>query len=533
MSSIRQNVRHLFNGGFATDFGPFAGVVPSQSGDIAIPFLNKAENVYFELDGGPHKIGGTSKLNATVIESGEQIRGLIDFWIQGTSGSPNQQRVVAAGTKILADAADGVFAAIKTGLEDDKVPCFTVFMDDLIISTDSNTDVPQTYDGTTCAALGGSAPNFAFSCVHKNHLWAAGVASNPSRLYYSRTLNAGDWTHATSGSIDIDPEDGDRITAIASHKNDLWVFKGPYSGSIHRITGSSNTGSDSFARTTFVSGIGSVSHNTLFRMRDDLGFMWSDGTIHSLAATAAYGDFNEASLSRPIHSYIREHFTLGSLSRAWAATHVNRSIVVFCVPIDTSTFCNQVLMMDYSRQSVWWSLWPAYNANCVASVVDSSNASARTIMIGGRDGYVRRTNVANRSIDGATAIAAEVQTPFVNYGASIVTKTLAHVGLGLSPKGNFNVLFGWTRDNNAQQTQSVSQGGSGDVLGSASSNEFTLDTSTLGGAAFTDRFFDAVEGGEFRSISYSVSNSGLDEDMEIHSISAGIVVGAQSTEESL
>lgn len=529
MATRRQHFRHLFAGGFATDFGPSADVTPNQAGDVIFPYLIKAQNVFYELDGGPHKIGGTSKLNSTVIESGEQIRGLWDLWFQGTSGSPTQRRVVYAGTKILADNADGTFVAIKTGLEDDKVPCVTMFQDSAILSSDSNTDTPWTWDGTTFAALGGSAPNFAFSAVHKNHLFAAGVATNPSRLYYSRTLNAGDWTHSSSGSIDIDPEDGDHITAIASHKDNLWVFKGPYKGSIHRITGSSNTGSDSFARTTFVNGIGAVSHNTIFRMRDDLGFMWSGGTIHSLAATAAYGDFNESALSRPIHRYIAENFTLTHLHRAWAATNVNKSIVLFTVPINSETFCNQILMMDYSRQNVWWALWPDLDANCVANVVDSASANKRVLMIGGQDGYVRKTDQAARSIDGSTAITAEAVTPYTNYGSSITTKTLAGASVGIAPKGDFDITFGWTRDDNAAQTSTVTQGG-GDVLGTASANQFTLDTSALAGALYVDRFMEMEEGGEFRSISYSVYNAGLNEDMEVHSISTDIEIGAQSTE---
>lgn len=529
MASKRQHYRHLFQGGYASDFGPSADVGPNQAGDVIFPFFIEAENVFFELDGGPHKIGGTSKLNSSVIESGDQIRGLYDFWRQGTTGSPVQRRVVYSSTKILADAADGTFSSIKTGLEDDKVPCFTAFDDNLIMSSDSTVDVPMTWDGTTFANLGGTPPAFSFSCVHKNHVFAAGVASVPSRLYYSRTLDAGDWTHATSGSIDIDPDDGDHITGIVSHKNELWVFKGPYKGSIHRISGSANTGSDSWARTTFINGIGGVSHNTLFKFRDDLGFMWADGTIHSLAATAAYGDFNEAALSRPIHRYIKDHVNVTRLDRAWAATHVGRSLVLFCIPIDSGSYPNQLLVMDYSRQAVWWTKWPAYNACCASSVVDSTNSNTRIIMIGGRDGYVRRTDIANRAIDTSTAISAKASTPYTNYGSGITMKTLASASIGIAPKGEFDIQLGWTRDNNSQQTNTVTQGG-GDVLGTADANQFTLDTSRLGGALYVDRFMELETGGEFRSISYEVLNAGLDEDMEVHSISASIEIGAQSTE---
>jgi hypothetical protein len=532
MTTKTQTFRHLIGGGFASDFGPSADVGPNNAGDVVFPYLIEAENVFFELDGGPHKVGGATKLNSVVINSGEEIRGMFDFWRHGTAGTPTQQRVVYSGTTIQADAADGTFASIKTGLTDNAVPCFTEFSDDLIMSSDSTTDVPLTYDQTSVTNLGGTPPPFAFSAVHKNRVWAAGDATQPSRLYYCKTLDANNWTHATAGFIDIDPDDGDRITAIASHKNDLWVFKGPYKGSIHRVTGSSNTGSDAFNLINFIRGLGAVSHNTLFRFRDDLGFMWADGTIHSLAATAAYGDFNEAALSRPIHKYIGEHVNLTFLRRAWAATDVRRNQVAFSLPIDTSSFCNQILIMDFSRQAVWWSKVPAYPANCVARVVDNLQSSLPILMIGGQDGYVRRTNIANRSIDGATAIAARVDTPYTNYGSAGTTKTLAGASVGIAPKGNFDLRFGWTRDDNAQQTLTIDQGG-GDVLGPADANEFTLDTSQLAGSQYVDRFLQMEEGGEFRSISYQVYNAGLDEDMEVHSISTSINIGAWSSERNL
>lgn len=534
MGSKALYLRHLFAGGFATDFGPSANIGPNQAGDVIFPFLTQAENVFYELDGGPHKIGGTSKLNSSVVELGAAIRGIFDFWRQGTTNSSIQQRVIYAGTKILADAADGTFVAIKTGLETDKVPCMTVFNDKLILSSDSIVDVPMSYDGTTVTTLDATGPNFSFSCVHKNRVWAAGDATHPSRLYYCAQFDATKWdtdasVDATSGHIDIDPNDGDRITGIASHKDNLIVFKGPYKGSIHRITGSSNTGADSFARIPFIDKLGAVGHNTLFKFRDDLGFMWVDGTVHSLAATAAYGDYNEAALSRPIHTYIKDHVNGTFLSRAWAATDVSKNEVVFTLPIDSSTSCNQVAFMDYSRQNVWWGLRPALNANCVAHVVDASQTNRPILMIGGRDGYVRKTGVANRSIDGATAIASKVTTPFTNYGNAITTKTIASASIGIAPKGNYTATFGWTRDDNAQQTATVTQGG-GDVLGVAPSNQFTLDTSTLAGSQFVDRFMELEEGGEFRSISYQMTNSGVDEDLEVHSFSVKLERGAESTE---
>jgi hypothetical protein len=117
----------------------------------------------------------------------------------------------------------------------------------------------------------------------------------------------------------------------------------------------------------------------------------------------------------------------------------------------------------------------------------------------------------------------------MNYGAPMIMKTIGPIALGIAPKGAFNFTFGWTRDNNAQQTVTMAQGGS-DVLGTASANQFTLNSSALGGSQFVDKFQELEEGGEFRSVQFQCTQTGVNEDMEVHNISAQIVPGAMSTE---
>ena len=53
--------------------------------------------------------------------------------------------------------------------------------------------------------------------------------------------------------------------------------------------------------------------------------------------------------------------------------------------------------------------------------------------------------------------------PHLNFGNPVAFKTFARGSVGIAPKGNYNATFGWTRDDNAQQTTTFSQGG-GDVL---------------------------------------------------------------------
>ena len=525
-----QVIRHIFGGGWATDFGPSVDVSPDASGKVVIPFLLEAKDCVYELDGGPHEIGGTSKVNSSAVESGAVVTGLMDYWRQGTGGSPARRRVIHAGTKVLADADDGAFSnTLFTGLESGKVPSYFTFDDLLIISSDSTTDVPRSWDQTTAQNLAGTPPRFSFGCAHKNRAWAAGNYSAPSRLYYSVNTDPEDWAGSGSGSIDIDPNDGDIITGIASHKDELWVFKGPNKGSIHRITGSSPTGSDGFARKNYVNGIGAAWHNAIFRFGDDLGFVSQFGSVHSLSATAAYGDFFEAALSRPLNGWIREHLNYSRLRNIWATTDPLAGKVYITMSIDASSTNNIVLVMDFraAPDLIRWSNAPSYKQASLGLFVDTNGL--RRVLGGGNDGYVRRLNIADRSIDGATALSFNVQTPYMSYGQPMYMKNLGPVGIGISPKGAFDFTFGWTRDNNAQQTIIVTQGG-GDVLGSASANQFTLDSSTLSGSQFVDRYNEMEEAGEFRSIQYQWLQSGVNEDIELHGLSAQITPSGVSTE---
>ena len=526
MASKQIFLRHRFAGGWATDLGPTVDIAPDNAGFVDLPFLLDADNVVYELDGGPHKAPGTARLNSSALEAGADIKGIYDFWISGTSGSPTQKRIVHVSTTIKKDDADGTFTDIFTGLESDRIPSYAVLNDLLVIASDSTVDVPESWDGTTAQNLAGTPPNFAFVVKHKNRLFASGDAANPSKVYYSAFLNPADWIGLGSGEISVDPDDGDVVTGLVSHRNELWVFKGPHKGSIHRIAGSAPTGGDPFALKLFQQGIGAVGHNTIFRFSDDIGFMWSDGSVHSLKAVEAFGDFNAASLTRPIQKYIREHAVFNRLKHAYAVDDSDEGRALFSIPIDASQQPNIVLSMDYRFQNVRWSKWPSFSDTCIslASVIDSAASNRRIVMGGGTDGFVRKFGQSTRSIDGTTSISFKVATPHLTFGKPDIMKTFAGGSLGLQPKNAGNLTFGWTRDANAQQTQTVTQGGAV-VL-----DVFLLDTDTLGGGRFVDRFFETEEGGEFRSVSLEVTNNVNSEDVELHSISALIEVGGRSME---
>ena len=453
-----------FAGGLATDFGPsFTGAPQGQA--LQLPFFLRADNVLFELDGAPRKVGGSTVYGTRLDESGSavSVQGLYDFWLQGTAGSETQNYIAYAGTQILNSLnLGGTWSVLKTGLESGKEPCFETFRALMIWASTSNTDVPQSWDGSAGATqnLGATAPNFAFHVKHKNLLFAAGVASNPSRLYFSDTLDPTVWSGGAAGSIDIDPDDGDRIVSIVSHKNELIVFKGPNRLSVHRITGSSPSGSDAFARVPFVAGVGGINHNGTFRINDDLVFPSPRG-LHSLAATAAFGDYVEAFLARPILTLYQDSLNHNLLHTVWGANYQSRGLAVWTFPLAGSSEKNVCLVYDYRFQPGRWATW-GFNSryvNCNCLAVMQGALRRHRLFAGTTGGYVHQLDATDRSIASGTAYTGDVLTPFLNFGTSAIKKN-AHAGFwSLLPKGSYYFNFEYTRDNNSSTAVTLPQGG--------------------------------------------------------------------------
>jgi hypothetical protein len=213
-----------------------------------------------------------------------------------------------------------------------------------------------------------------------------------------------------------------------------------------------------------------------------------------------------------------------------AATDPLSGLVFITGSWSGATSNNKVMVMDFrsAPDIIRWSKINSYAAASLGLFVDTSGL--RRILAGGNDGFVRRLNIADRSIDTTTGLSYKVTTPKLNYGQPMTMKTLERGAIGIAPKGNFNFTFGWTRDANAQQTLTVAQGGA-DVLGPASANQFTLNTSTLGGSQYVDVFHEFNEqGGEFRSVQFQVTDSANYQDIELHSLTAAVHVDSESTE---
>lgn len=539
MPSRLTHIEHVFAGGWAPDYGPIAHVGVDETGKCEIPWLDLASNCEFWYDGSIRKIGGADRLFTTPLEASlYPIRGLTDFWRQGTSGSPTQTRVLHCATRIYMDAGDGNFSSIFTGLQTDSIPDYAPNEGSLIIAQ-TGIDMPKITDQTTHSELSSSTPNFAFSVAHKLRHWAAGVDAAPDTLFYSAQEDPTDWVGTGSGDIAISPGDGDRITGLASFNNELFVFKGPNIGSIHRITGSAPTGDDAFARKDFIPrGLGAVAHRTIFRFGNDLGFMWSDGSVHSINTTERFGDFLETSLSRPLNGYLRSRITGSVVGSSNAAVENSRGVARIVIPVDSYQYPNLVLSMDFRFNPPRWS--SSYElgevSRCLAMVRDSSTNLRPRMMSGGPNGMVYKLDSPTKILDKPLGVLTEidmfVRTPYISYLKAPHMSTLYNIGTRIAPKVSGDVTIYWVRDGHDEQSYTFNQW-TGDVLATATggATNFTLGTSRLSGDRSITRSLDATEGGEFQQIQYKVESTGAYNDLHLQSILTSIKPGAIITED--
>ena len=515
-------LRHVFVDGWRPDYPPSADVQLDQAGGVRVPYMTMAENLLFGPNGDLQKIPGTGRVNSAALESGATVTGAFDYWQLGTGGSSTQRRIVNAGTKIKADAADGTFSDIQTGMVSGAVPTYCPAGDGVIIATDGG-DVPQFATGATCAALGGTPPTFKWAVKHKNRIFAGGINTAPSDVYYTVFGNHADWAGAGSGKFTVESSDGDDVIGAASHKGALIIFKGRQRGSIHVLTGSAPTGDDAFALAPFQYDVGAVAHNAIFPFGNDLGFMSPSGAIHTLSATQAYGSFSLGALTLGINETLHRRLNFSVIKNASVRNDWIRSRVYATMAVDGSSTNNLILVLDYRFSPPRASYITAFTAASLALVKDATDGGRPVVMFGGHDGYLRKFTTTS-AIDGATAISFRATSPFINYATPHVIKTITGCAVTVQPKNQGSFTFRWQRDNQAQQSATLTQGGGVGL------DTFVLDTDTLGGSRNSDRFNDGDMLGEYRSIAFDILQETLNQDFAMTGFLTRNEVGGESYE---
>lgn len=492
---------------------PWIGGVNTALDESTIPSnqLTVARQCVFGTRGSRKKRDGINFDYDDASSGSDKIIGGFDFWF----GTPRVQRKVAVTSDkdfysytAAARSAD-LFAGTAWGTAV-TVASFETLNDLCIVAVDGSNNVMKKWAGSgNIADLGGTPPKASICRVHLGRLWT-NDKDNPDRLHYSTTSNPEEWKGTgDSGALDIGVGDGDPegITAIfPTFKGDLFVAK---KTKLYRVMGFAP---EEFEVKLVSNGIGCESHNSVTTIdQDDIVFVSSRG-VHSLSATANYGDFSGAFLSADIQTTFNENFLRSRLKYCKAAYLPEINSIAFAVTESAygSSANNSIWLYNMPLKS--WYNWPNLSCESLFLVSDSDQ---RRFYLGTSTTRLAKTfNGTNYDVSEAganIAIQFGISTGIIYVDDNPFTiKGFKRFVVYYRPVGSSTITASIKIDNFSTQNFAFTTTSSTDLLGTT----FILGSSLLGSASVMLPFQTQVDG-YGRGIKVIITQSGTDQEIEI------------------
>lgn len=488
------------------------GLNHNQNTDLIPPeaFVSPSRNINLH-EGGRRKRGGTTKINGTAVSGSPQIMGGFDFQLSSSSF----QVFLGNDGKLYSNST----TTLKTGMSTTNYPSFAVFNSELYVC-DGDT-VPQTWDGAAGATSALTTPNGDWSGSDQPFqviTHGRGVSRRVwflfnSTAYYTTLDNGKQATGGTSGTIPIRVDDAFGLTGGVEFGNRLILFGRKRAFIIEDDDASPANWGYSQAQWT-----GGAAHwRVIVPTPNDLIVMAEDGDIYSVSTAQQYGDYKQASLTRPafIDNYIRENVDLTRIQQFHAAYDPVLRAVFFWVvrtgltQVDTAL----VYFIDRPPEEAWTvhdnqNTASGYKASC--SFLTRTAAGSYTLYTGDYSGFIWKLNQATRS-DDSNAYYGGFKTPNMPFENPRVRKHFRRGYVVAKTEGTYSLQVNIWVDGEVKTATTVSLAGTGGVL-----DTDVLDSFILGGTEFLDRKFELGYYG--RRLQLEFYNSGAGQDFFISQI---------------
>ena len=465
------------------------------------------QNFEPSINGGYRRLTGSSKFDSAQVNSSNKILGVKIF---------NSGVLAAAGNllKFSTGTGWGSSIATRTSAGRYKFDEFNFSNTHKVIMVD---DVNQaaTYDGSTYALLSGTnAPSDPASvAVFKDHVFLAGMSSNPQEIVFSAPFAETDFTAANGGgSIKVDTN----IVELKVFRDGLFVFG---KDKIYRITGSSiaDWKVDPVTRT-----LGCADGFSVQEIGGDLLFLSPDG-LRTIAATARIGDVELGTVSKPIQRRIQDigfHNITSTIVR-------HKSQYRLFYPVEDGSTANSLgILATLKRTEEGVGFEFADLAGMNPSAMDSGFISNTEYIIeGGFDGYVRRQESGD-TFDGSNVVAV-YRSPDLSLGDTGIRKLMQRVILNYEVEGTVSAELRVRYDSDSRDVPQptffdISSPGGIAIYGSSSS--------TYGNAVYGSSgvpiFRRAIEGSGFL-IAVRVNHNSSDKAFTLHSYQLEFTAGGR------
>jgi len=330
---------------------------------------------------------------------------------------------------VFSDGTNNDIYSYATGawvksLEDDTSGLktrFATFSDNVIRV--NGTDAMKCFDGSSWSTSGdplnvddiASTPT-AHIAVYKSRVYTSGNSDYPDRLFFSSIIDTSGnitWTPGTD-YVDINPSDGENISALYRFSLELLIFKPNY---IYRFK-TSGVDPDPLIK------IGTRSQESIVEGKKGVYFHHDTGFYR-------YSGGYPEEISRPISDWVNNISVANYDDIVGWNDNDHIKFSVGDVVINGITYGNIVLR--YTESSEIWTIY-SYNTQITAACSYKTSADL-TRIVGDESGYVLIDDYGYT--DNGTAISYEVETKWNSFGNITENKKISSiVSIGEKPQGS-------------------------------------------------------------------------------------------------
>lgn len=382
-----------------------SGGMVSNSSDSLLPesVASLSINFHYDVLGKAIQRSGTTKLGDTV-NSNQTCTGLHQYI--SSDGATN--RLIACFSNSVYSYNGTAWANIDTTSTSAKIR-FANFLNRAYRvgggdSTESGIGTGS-FDGTNCSG----APTGKFIAAYKQRLYIAGNSTYPDRLFFSTIASSSGtitWNQ-TSQYLDVNPEDGNNITALSKTSNLLLIWK---ERAMYRWNGTSTDAE-------LLVDIGTTSQESVAQVKG-LTFFFNPNGIY--ITNGGY----PTEISRPIYDWIKNMSAsyYDDVSGFGDEDHYYCSIGN--VTKDGRTFTNVWLVYTISSQN-----WHVYTFADSFRFMTKYITTSNSVTYAGGDTSGDVQTLFSGNTDNGTSITYEYETRDEEWGNRASTKNVSDIAV--------------------------------------------------------------------------------------------------------
>jgi hypothetical protein len=445
---------------------PLGGGLILDRDDFSLPpgAAVRLQNFEPSIQGGYRRLTGNEKWNSNQVNSTNKILGLKIF---------NNGVVAAAGNLVTFATSGSSYATIgtRTSAGRYKFDIYNFNNTEKLIMVD---DVNQaaSYDGSTYTLINttGAPADPASVAVFKDHMFFAGMSTNPQEVVFSAPFAETDFTAANgAGSIRVDTA----VVELKVFRDALFIFG---IDKIYKVVGTSvaDWQVQPVTRT-----LGCADGFSVQELGGDLLFLSLDG-LRTIAGTERIGDVELGTISKPIQPRIEEVISFSD-NRSSAIVRGKSQYRLFYPANGDSVDNSRGVLATLKRTPQGGIGFEFADIKGIKpSAMDSGFISNKEVILeGGYDGYVRKQESGN-TFDG-TNIIGIYRSPDLSLGDSGIRKLMQRAIINYGVEGTIDAQMRIRYDGDAQD---VPQPTSFDLSNPGGIAQYAASTSTYGSAVY-------------------------------------------------